>query len=381
MFSPFELDKEIIHIDDVKPYFINKAHQLYKIKNWHLTKKESNAIISCPNFTDKEIFEDYLKTSKNNIAKLSSIKINLLDLLVPLSKEITEETFLSIKNDFLALEKNLESIYEYHHLLKELMQLEKIDEIQFENKQSLYNLIQIIATFSPLKYLIEIARIKNQTKNTFFLFDLDATLFDNSPRVHKIIQDFIYAFSKEYPEETNKMKEIKRQDIVWGLKNILANFNISNKNEKFFSDIINFWYERFFSNSFIIDTPLKGAQDFLSELEKTGTKIVYLTGRFESMREGTSRNIKEYKFPLDKDGKNLVLKPSDKISDHDFKDMAMEEIKKFGYLVAGFDNEPINVNIFKNSFSYSNIFFLETNHSPNPPNILDNIHTIKNFVI
>ncbi|GIW21183.1 MAG: hypothetical protein KatS3mg068_0190 [Candidatus Sericytochromatia bacterium] len=38
------------------------------------------------------------------------------------------------------------------------------------------------------------------------------------PRVYKIVQEFIRDYSNIYPEETEKLKNLKRKDIVWGLK-------------------------------------------------------------------------------------------------------------------------------------------------------------------
>lgn len=378
--SPFDSEKNYnyTHFND---YLVHKSKQLYENKNWFLTQKEIEGIKKCQNFIEDDFFCNSLESSLVNIKKIDEVKLELNKVKSLLEDETEISDFSSIVNTIFNLIKDLE-VYEYHHFLEEIVE-NKLKEINSSssNKKEIIELINIISSFSPLNYLIEIAKIRNKKEKTFFLFDLDATLFDNSPRVHKIINDFIKSFSDKYPEEIEKMKKIKRKDIVWGMKNILSDFGIDIKNEAFMSDVIKFWYLRFFSNSYIIDTPLKGSIDFIKKLEQTGTQIVYLTGRFESMREGTSRNIREYGFPLDKNGTNLVLKPHNKIEDHVFKHTAMEDMRKFGNLIAGFDNEPINVNIFKQHFETSHIFFLETNHSPNPPNLIKNIHTIRNFVI
>jgi len=181
-----------------------------------------------------------------------------------------------------------------------------------------------------------------------------------------------------YPEETEKLKNLKRKDIVWGLKQNLKKVGIE-PSEKFMKEIFEFWYERFFSNDYIIDVPIKGSVHFVNKAKNIGFEIIYLTGRFESMRKGTIENLEKNNFPINDKNKSLIMKPSDEISDHEFKHLAMEEIKKYGYILAAFDNEPINVNIFKEHLPNSEVFFVETNHSLNPPNLKDSIHTINNF--
>ncbi|GIW21182.1 MAG: hypothetical protein KatS3mg068_0189 [Candidatus Sericytochromatia bacterium] len=135
----------------------------------------------------------------------------------------------------------------------------------------------------------------------------------------------------------------------------------------------------FFSNDYIVDKPIKGAVNFVNKSKEVGFEIIYLTGRFESMRKGTIENLEENNFPIKDKNKSLIMKPSDEMTDHEFKHIAMEEIKKYGNILAGFDNEPINANIFKEHLPNSQIFFVETNHSLNPPNLKDDIHTIINF--
>ena len=98
------------------------------------------------------------------------------------------------------------------------------------------------------------------------------------------------------------------------------------------------------------------------------------------MRDGTVRNLLEYGFPLDKQTEKLIMKPSPKTPDHHFKEAVMNDISKYGTMIASFDNEPINVNIFQNAYPGSATFWLTTNHSINPPNLLPDIHTIYHFL-
>lgn len=347
--SPFDKDKEYFY-SNVEEYHLNKAIQLYNVRNFDLALKEFQGI------------NDYfirLKDSKN--ISLSEKYINLLSDKI-FQRDKKRELF-SRYSDFDNFFTTANYFEEYYSLLPNL------------------RTSKIIETYNPLSYIIETGEVLlNKGINVFLLFDLDATLLDNTPRVYKIMQEFIKDYYLIYPEEIEKLKNLKRRDIVWGLKQNLKKVGID-PNEKFMKEIFKFWYERFFSNDYIIDVPIKGSVEFVNKAKEIGFEIVYLTGRFESMRKGTIENLEENNFPIKDKNKDLVMKPSDEIADHDFKHIAMDEIKKYGYILAGFDNEPINVNIFKDHLPDSEIFFIETNHSLNPPNLKNDIHTISNFIM
>lgn len=377
--SPFDLPKKYPH-NIILDYNLNKSFQLYNFKNYDLAYEELKELYECGknyNSPDLPKIESILDVIEHKKEKRNSLRKYLTLTYTDLVESKNKVSFDLVIKALEEFKKSSIELEEYSKVINEIIDAYSPNKFTAEGIDSLLDLLDILTSFSPLRYIIELAKIKSKTDKCFILFDLDSTLFDNSPRVHKIIQDFINTRKNLNSEDLAKLKKIKRQDIVWGMKQILSNFEVTD--DSFISEMLKFWYERFFSNSYIIDTPLKGADIFVKEVEKTGVKIVYLTGRFESMREGTSRNLKEYGFPLDKDGSNLILKPDPRMSDHDFKDIAMKEMKKFGNMIAGFDNEPINANIFKTSFPEANVFFVETNHSPNPPNILENIHTIKDF--
>lgn len=359
--SPFDLPKSYIY-ETINDYHINKALQLIKIKNLDLALLEINGLYKCAQ-TDKS--QNQLNEFKTLIEDLNN-KINKRN-------QLREYYYTQFKNS-----KNKNDVVK--EFIDQSSNLEEYSSLQ--NKISNYNnsdnLSEIIFSFDPLKYLCAIGKIEKENDlKPFILFDLDSTLFDNSPRVHKIIQDFINDHKDIYPEYTDKMKSIKRQDIVWGIKENLKKIDLHD--EDIVNKVIKYWYDRFFSNEYIIDVPLKGSSNFIKDLENSGVRIIYLTGRFESMREGTERNINEHGFPLDPNGGNLVLKPDPRMPDDTFKHQSMEKMKSFGNMIAGFENEPVNSNIFQDHFPKSEIFFLETNHSLNPPNLNDKVHTIKDF--
>lgn len=358
--SPFDLPKSYIY-ETINDYHINKALQLIKVKNFDLALLELEGLAECAKSLGNE-----------NEFKKFNLLITEIDHKIQTRNQLREyyhTKFINSNNKFDIVEEFISKSTDY----------EEYNQLQSKIfKYSGNNINDIIFSFDPLKYLCELGKLEKARDNQpFVLFDLDSTLFDNSPRVHKIIQDFIEEHKDIYPEHTEKMKEIKRQDIVWGIKENLKKVDLHDEN--LVNTVIKYWYERFFSNDYIIDVPLKGSYNFIKDLENSGVKIIYLTGRFETMRQGTERNINEHGFPLDPNGENLVLKPDPKMPDDVFKHQAMENIKRFGHMIGGFENEPVNSNIFQEHYPESEIFFLETNHSLNPPNLNDKVHSIKDF--
>lgn len=359
--SPFDLPKSYIY-KSITDYHINKVLQLIKVKNFDLALieleglSESAKTLNQENEYDK--FQSILNETESKVQKRNQLREFYH------TKFLNSENKFDILDEFIFKARDLE---EYNNLQNRIIK-------HYNSK----NISDLIFSFDPLKYLSELGKLESQKGlSPFVLFDLDSTLFDNSPRVYKIIQDFIEEHRDIYPEHTEKMSYIRRQDIVWGIKENLKKINVHD--EELVNKVIRYWYERFFSNDYIIDVPLSGSCQFVKDLESSGVKIIYLTGRFESMREGTERNLLEHGFPLYNNGENLVLKPNPKISDEEFKHQSMESMRKFGDMLAGFENEPINSNIFQEHYPNSDIFFLETNHSLNPPNLSEKVHTIKNF--
>jgi predicted secreted acid phosphatase len=393
--SPFDLPKSFYY-ESISDYYLKKAEQLILVKNYDLAVKELTGLFNCALRNDQTLLARELETKLLKAESLLSpriesrqkLKINFEKFLRDFrpfpntaSDQPVIETFKEIREAINIFKIEAGQTEEYFNLIDRLLteNLGNLSRLKFEDAFSaIKNTLAIILTFDPLKYLLESGKAElSAGKEPFLLFDLDSTLFDNSPRVYKILRDFISEHQESYPEEISKLKKVKREDIVWGIKENLNKFGIIE--EKFVNHVISYWFERFFTNEYIVDLPLRGSKEFVKDAEELGIKIIYLTGRFESMKDGTAKNIIEHGFPLDDGLVNLLLKPDPKMPDHTFKHAAMENVKKMGNMLAGFDNEPLNSNIFKEHFPESEVFLLETNHSLNPPNLIEQIHTIPNF--
>jgi hypothetical protein len=383
--SPFDKPR-VFYYETITEYYKKKAEQLFSVKNYQLAYNEYKGMLDCAIRDDNpelaNEFENNLLKIESALSSQSEERENLgLDYNLFLkdnqNKNLFEKLSLSLK-EFILTAKFNEEYYKNIDKIASFV-LNKISSLDFQHAaKELLTATELILTFEPLKYILESGKIDLiHNKDIFLLFDLDSTLFDNSPRVYKILQDFIKNYGDKYPDDLEKLSSIKREDIIWGIKENLNRAGVIN--EPLVNHLVKFWFESFFSNEYIIDVPLKGALKFAQDADNLGIKILYLTGRFETMREGTVKNIIEHGFPLDGNSGNLILKPHQKIADHDFKHTAMENIKLYGEMLAGFDNEPINVNIFQTHFPKSEVFFLETNHSLNPPNLMNSIHSITDF--
>ncbi|MGE0634125.1 MAG: HAD family hydrolase, partial [Pseudobdellovibrionaceae bacterium] len=117
-----------------------------------------------------------------------------------------------------------------------------------------------------------------------YVFDLDSTLFDVSPRIQKIIHDFtlIPEHIAEFPEEVEILKTIELEKTDWGIKNAFFRAGLDKQHPSFYEKVRGFWFQRFFSNDYLqYDVPYEGALNYVEALRKTGNDIVYLTGRDE----------------------------------------------------------------------------------------------------
>jgi hypothetical protein len=130
-------------------------------------------------------------------------------------------------------------------------------------------------------------------------------------------------------------------------------------------ELADFWFKRFFQSDYVVhDHAMPGAVDLVRRCEAAGMKIAYLTGRDNTMRAGTEASITAWGFPLDGINNRLFTKPTFEMNDTEYKDQALLEIAAMGQPVLFLDNEPANVNKFRQRHPDSLVVFVETDHSP-----------------
>jgi hypothetical protein len=82
------------------------------------------------------------------------------------------------------------------------------------------------------------------------------------------------------------------------------------------------------------------------------------------MGAGTVKALTDHGYPMWRGRCTLHLKPSFELDDKVFKDAALKDIRSNqGEVVATFENEPGNANLFYDAFPGGLHFLLETIHS------------------
>lgn len=196
------------------------------------------------------------------------------------------------------------------------------------------------------------------------IFDLDDTLFRTAPRNQAILKAWL-ATPNGKPFAA-RASDISLADLGWGIDTALAKLGVPADVQ---ATADQFWAARFFTSDFLkFDRPNPGAQHFVQEAARAGARIVYLTGRMDpDMRAGTEAALQTNGFPWDPSGSRvtLELKADKTIPDVTFKATQASALAQEGEVIASFDNEPANVNMFHHVLPDAATVFLESVHSPN----------------
>lgn len=210
------------------------------------------------------------------------------------------------------------------------------------------------------------------------VFDLDDTLFSTSDRHLRILKEFAAAIETSDARSAGVLRGIAREQLRYSIAETAKDHGLDGKLAK---DLRDFWFARFFKNPYLLeDTIIPGGPEFAAEVIKRGGRSFYMTGRDESMREGTEASLLNHNFP-EPDGKaaTLVLKPRFDTPDFAFKAEALKKIGEMGTVVGSFENEPAHVNLFVEHFPEGKHFLLETKHSGRPIEPLPAVLRIKDF--
>jgi hypothetical protein len=211
--------------------------------------------------------------------------------------------------------------------------------------------------------LARIDRARTAARLPVVVFDLDSTLFSTAPRNWAILQEF--AALSENATLGAKLVGLKPEDIGWNVHECLKARGIGDA--PLWAKLQRFWFERFFTDDYVLhDRALPGAAAFVDACHTRGALIYYLTGRHVGgMEVGTVAALRSESFPFWRGRCVLHLKPSFEMSDRAFKDDAIGDVRSYlGEVVATFENEPGNANLFLSAFPEALHFLLMTVHSP-----------------
>lgn len=232
---------------------------------------------------------------------------------------------------------------------------------------------------SLLRDVVARARLVKGEAPRAIVFDLDGTLFDNRPRVSHIFRELAEHWAEKHPSHADRLRGSEPARIVYGIDENLKRLGIEEEELRELG--VAFWKERFFVDAYMkYDEPLHGARDFVRACYEAGGSIVYLTGRdLPNMALGTFASLRDHGFPIGVVGTSLVTKPTFEMPDTEFKREVVRELGRVGRVVASFDNEPANVNLFLEAEPSAVGVFVDTQHAPEPPDLDDRAVVIDDF--
>ncbi len=199
------------------------------------------------------------------------------------------------------------------------------------------------------------------------VFDLDGTLFDNAPRTWQILVDF----AEQHGDAKLRvaLDALPRHGLPYLLKDTLALCGIDD--DAFVKRARDFWFARFFTDAFQrFDEPVPGAVRFAQACFDAGATLVYLSGRdAPKMLVGCVESLRRHAFPVGVPRTAVVLKRAFEDDDLEFKRSALSFMDQLGDVVATFDNEPANCNLFQQHWPGGAHVFVHTTHAPDPPQL------------
>lgn len=214
------------------------------------------------------------------------------------------------------------------------------------------------------------------------LFDLDDTLIDTRRRSYGILKELARdeEFKSKYAMAAYRLEWLGYQQVRYQISDTFRDMGISEAEAIEYAT--NFWAPRFFSNEYAArDMMLAGAADYVRKLHRKGAVIVYLTGRDEPrMGEGTRESLVRNGFPIGDYRSFLMLKPTAKADDLEFKRSVFAKVRSMGEVVAAFENEPANLNAMAAAFPDSLPVFLDTIHSPKPDQPGADVSAVRNYL-
>ncbi len=216
--------------------------------------------------------------------------------------------------------------------------------------------------------LSEIHRRHQSGQKSLVVFDLDSTLFDVSPRIQKILQDFSQdkTHRAQFPESCQILESIEMWKQDWGFKDALARAGLGDHHPDFHLAVKNFWSKTFFTNEYLeYDMPYDGACEYVQAVQAAGADISYLTGRdIPRMGPGSLSVLKKWKFPVGEEQAQLVLKPQKEMDDAQFKvDYFSPALKKQFSKIWFFENEPVNIDLVRKVHPDIEVVFFDSTHS------------------
>ena len=221
-----------------------------------------------------------------------------------------------------------------------------------------------------------IDRARSFGEGSVGVFDLDGCLFDTRPRIIHLLREL--AAREHLPE----LYAIAPQHFLdWDLGRTMTQAGIApDRIEAILPKAKAHFFQHFFLGEYVLyDHAMPGATRLVQACYEAGMHVVYLTGRHEEMRAGTETALTRWGFPLNCPRANLIVKPDFHTDDTEYKEEALRTIAGWGTPQVFLDNEPSNVNAFREKCPDALVVFLETDHSPKPVEPHKDIPWVRGF--
>lgn len=230
------------------------------------------------------------------------------------------------------------------------------------------------------KVIEDVRASYNRQERPMVLFDLDGTLFDNRARTAQILKEFAEQELKAVrPEAAQKLIGLTTPLVSYMLTDTLTGAGVTEP--AVVNNAAVFWSQRFFNDDYLkYDEPTAGAIDFVRTLYSNGARIVYLSGRdVPRQLMGTVKALRDRGFPIGIQGTEIIMKPLQQTQDAVFKQQVTNYLRHYGKVIATFDNEPMNANMFRRAFPEATVVLFDAPHSPNPPPVLPDVVKLPRF--
>lgn len=232
---------------------------------------------------------------------------------------------------------------------------------------------------AALRSIVDQIRAQVAEAPAVVVFDLDGTLMDNRPRVVAILHELAVAWRDLHPEAAAACARAGADDIGYGFVANLRRLGVVDP--ALHEEGLAFWKARFFQDPHVKhDVEVAGARAYVKACYDAGAVVVYLTGRdLPNMALGSFASLRDLGFPIGVIGTELVVKPTFEMPDAEFKREVAPELKRLGRVIAVFDNEPANVNLFLAAHPEARGVFLDTQYAPDPPALDPRAQVIPSF--
>lgn len=217
----------------------------------------------------------------------------------------------------------------------------------------------------PLRVILDEIE-QRRAERPVVIFDLDGTLYDNRSRTLRILHAFAASLGHEHARDAAVIRSLRADSLLYRIEDSLGPRGVAD-------DVIERakkqWFSRFFTDTACADdVPVQGAVAFARDCYARGATVVYLTGRdIPGMLVGTVRTLRDDGFPIGVPRVELVFKPTFEEPDTSFKVRMLDAMDELGTVIATFENEPGNCNLFHRRWPLAHAVLVTTQHAPGAP--------------